>query len=138
MTMKARITQKNGEVFLEVTPGEPKVCSTRALQRFLTSFTEYIHQDGTVCWDTNPYGEVLAYVSESNELIVCDPQLFKFLFPTADEYITVVEFAARHGKQRRIITRFCQEGRIPGAFQKDRCWYIPADASYPKHGSIKK
>ncbi len=138
MTAKSRILQRDGLYYIE-TAGQPsKSCNKDEAKEFLINFSRSCDNNiSATNFNTAPIGELVAYVSSCNEIVFSSPEALKTLLSSTPDYVTVVEYAARYGKQRSIITRFCREGRIPGAYQKGHCWFIPADAPYPKHGHIK-
>ncbi len=137
MNIKARISQKDGIYYIETAGQLPKACSQEDVKQFLLKYSQVSDTPADTFVDTAPVGNIVAYVNDNDEFVFTSPHAFSALFSTNTEYITVVEYAARYGKQRSIITRFCREGRIPGAYQKGHCWFVPADAPYPKHGHIK-
>lgn len=53
------------------------------------------------------------------------------------EYISVVQFAKKHGISERTARKYCAEGRIYGAFLTGKTWNIPANAELPKKGKRK-
>lgn len=53
------------------------------------------------------------------------------------EYISVVQYAERHGISERTARNYCAEGKISGAFLTGKTWSIPADAELPKKGRMK-
>ena len=46
-------------------------------------------------------------------------------------YLTVKEIAAQWNIGTTTVTRYCIEGRIPGAKKEDKRWKIPDDAQKP-------
>jgi hypothetical protein len=51
---------------------------------------------------------------------------------TVHSYISIRDYAKKHGKSVEQIKVFCQKGRIVGAKKiNNRAWVIPADAPYP-------
>ena len=48
------------------------------------------------------------------------------------EYISVNEFAKKHGVSERTVRNYCANGRIEGAFLTGKTWNIPADAAMPE------
>ena len=52
-------------------------------------------------------------------------------------YMTAKEAAARWGISDRRIRMLCSAGKIPGAFQENRSWKIPADAQKPADGRYR-
>ena len=53
------------------------------------------------------------------------------------EYISVGQFAARHGISERTARNYCATGKIAGAFLTGKTWNIPADAVLPLRGGTK-
>ena len=53
------------------------------------------------------------------------------------EYISVVQFAEKHGISERTARKYCAEGRIYGAFLTGKTWNIPANPELPKKGKRK-
>ena len=54
------------------------------------------------------------------------------------EYISVVQFAEKHGISERTVRNYCSEGKIPGTFITGKTWNIPADAVMPKRRNVKE
>ncbi len=54
------------------------------------------------------------------------------------EYISVVQYAEKHGISERTARNYCAEGKISGAFLTGKTWSIPADAELPKKGRMKQ
>lgn len=50
-------------------------------------------------------------------------------------YISVTEFAERHGVSERTVRNYCSVGKIDGAFLTGKTWNIPADAALPQRKS---
>lgn len=48
------------------------------------------------------------------------------------EYISVSQFAQKHGISERTARNYCASGKIPGAFLTGKTWNIPADAPLPQ------
>ena len=47
------------------------------------------------------------------------------------KYITTLEASENWKILERITRKYCIQGRIPGAIQKDKTWLIPEDAQKP-------
>jgi hypothetical protein len=47
------------------------------------------------------------------------------------DYKTVTETAAEWGISRRMVIRYCEHGRIPGAMKGGNLWLLPRDAEKP-------
>ena len=50
------------------------------------------------------------------------------------EFISVIQFAEKHGVSERTVRNYCAQGKIEGAFLTGKTWNIPADATLPKRG----
>lgn len=50
------------------------------------------------------------------------------------EYISVLEYAKKHGISERTARNYCAQGKIDGAFLTGKTWSIPADAPLPERG----
>lgn len=44
------------------------------------------------------------------------------------EYISVNQFAEKHGVSERTVRNYCAVGKIEGAFLTGKTWNIPTDA----------
>lgn len=53
------------------------------------------------------------------------------------DYISVIQFAAKHGVSERTIRSYCASGKIQGAFLTGKTWNIPIDATLPQKGKKK-
>ena len=53
------------------------------------------------------------------------------------KYISVKQFAEKHGISERTARNYCASGKIEGAFLTGKTWNIPADASLPGRKSSK-
>jgi len=51
------------------------------------------------------------------------------------KYISVSEFAARHGISERTARNYCSVGKIDGAYLVGKTWNIPAEAGLPARKS---
>ena len=47
------------------------------------------------------------------------------------DYISVTEFARKHGISERTARNYCASGKIDGAFLTGKTWNIPQDAVLP-------
>jgi predicted site-specific integrase-resolvase len=54
------------------------------------------------------------------------------------DYLTVKEMGEKWGISSRMVTFYCEEGRIKGALKKGNLWLVPKDASKPADGRRKK
>lgn len=48
------------------------------------------------------------------------------------DFISVIEFANKHGISERTARNYCSLGKIEGAFLTGKTWNIPADAALPQ------
>ncbi len=53
------------------------------------------------------------------------------------EYISVSQFAEKHGVSERTVRNYCAVGKIEGAFLTGKTWNIPADAVLPQKKKMK-
>ena len=54
------------------------------------------------------------------------------------EYISVAEFARKHGVSERTARNYCAVGKIEGAVLVGKTWSVPADAELPLHRNRKQ
>ena len=52
-------------------------------------------------------------------------------------YLTVKETGEKWGVSGRMVTYYCEAGRIKGSLKKGNLWLVPADAEKPKDGRYK-
>ena len=73
-----------------------------------------------------------------DELVLLDFSPFGILFENSkSDYISLRDYAKKHGKSIEQIKVFCQKGRIVGAKKiNNRAWVIPADAPYPEDNRL--
>lgn len=53
------------------------------------------------------------------------------------KYVSVTEFAAKHGISERTVRNYCATGKIDGVILVGKTWNIPADSEVPKKGNKK-
>lgn len=53
------------------------------------------------------------------------------------KYVSVTEFAAKHGISERTVRNYCATGKIDGVILVGKTWNIPADSEVPKRGKQK-
>lgn len=139
--MKARVVKQKSEVLLLCNDGTICFASPRVLANLLRNFKSPNNFNGdygrwdTECLDMSLFsGETIAYITDSLELVITSSAPF---FPLVEdklqvnEYLSVPEYAKKHGKTTVIIKKYCREGKIIGASKKGGCWIIPEDAPYP-------
>lgn len=136
--VKARLTEFEGEYYLELPNVEPRKMELDEVKEFILSFQDPAYFiPGSSRIVARAKGSILAKVLDTGSLLISSPELLLNLFSNTSKYISVSEYAALHNKGQRIVTRFCNEGRIPGAIQRNYRWLIPADAPYPDRISNK-
>lgn len=47
------------------------------------------------------------------------------------DFLTVKEMAEKWNITSRMVTVYCQTGRIPGAIKKGNLWLVPIDSEKP-------
>lgn len=54
------------------------------------------------------------------------------------KYISVIQFAEKHGIAERTVRNYCAEGKIDGAFLTGKTWNIPEDAALPQRRNSRR
>ena len=54
------------------------------------------------------------------------------------QYLSVSEIAKKWSISKRSVRNYCANGRIEGAYQASKTWYIPENASKPERSNKKK
>lgn len=54
------------------------------------------------------------------------------------QYLSVSEIAKKWSISKRSVRNYCANGRINGAYQASKTWYIPENASKPERSNKKK
>ena len=54
------------------------------------------------------------------------------------EYLSVIQYAEKHGISERTVRNYCASGKMEGAFLTGKTWNIPADAPLPKKNKQKR
>lgn len=54
------------------------------------------------------------------------------------QYLSVSETAKKWSISKRSVRNYCANGRIEGAYQASKTWYIPENASKPERSNKKK
>ena len=137
--MRGRLLLNQGMMQLLLCTGKIITVSDAEARNFLLNFDDSAYYSGSSTWDYENLsmesyrGTTIAFVDENGHLQIEDAEQFrKLLMRKEINYLTVPEFAARHGKQPAIIRRFCSQGRLTGAFQKGSTWLIPEECPYPE------
>ena len=142
--MKARLLNVSGEVQLLLCTGKVVILSDESAKDFLLNFDDPSYYSGSGKWDygvsMEEYeGDEIAFVDDDGLLCIRDVKAYRtFVTPKAIKYLTVPEYAAKHGKQPGIVRRFCIQNRLDGAIQKGTKWLIPEDCPYPADERVKK
>ena len=53
------------------------------------------------------------------------------------DYISIAEFAGKHGVSERTVRNWCASGKMEGAFLTGKTWNVPEDASLPGRKNVK-
>ena len=135
--MKLRLIEYRKERLLLCPNGSIMKVNDEVLSQLLCGFKKaksFKGNDGY--WNTlspsmeDAYGDTLAFVDDSNKLVIISDQLFA---PEKKvKYISATEYAELHGKSRPSVKNMCAAGRIPGAYKTSSGWLIPEDAPYPE------
>ena len=54
------------------------------------------------------------------------------------EYLSVIQYAEKHGISERTVRNYCASGKMEGACLTGKTWNIPADAPLPKKNKQKR
>ena len=137
--MKVKLVKRGGKLIIYCANGSILKPNDSDLINLLTSFKKpHIFKGEDGIWNTltsdinNTPGEMLAYIDDTNKLIVIDDSVFKRIIRKDTQYISASEYADLKGKSRPSIKNMCAAGRIPGAYKTSSGWLIPADAPYPE------
>ena len=139
--MKIRLVTLKKDTLLYCKNGSILKVTEENLKRLFENFkntNSFKGNDGF--WNSNiadiehAPGITIAYVDDTNKLVVLDSNIFKGLFKEEIQYLSATEYANKVGKSRPSIKNMCAAGRIPGAYKTSSGWLIPENAPYPKDG----
>lgn len=134
--MKYKLFKRNTEYVLMNSSGKFCLLTPEQVHDMILNFKtfelERIGEESLARTDAVETGDILASVGYDQTLTLYDSAFLGEIFFDESAYEGIQEFAVRHGKKRSIISRLCNNGRIPGAIQKGTKWYIPKNAEYPK------
>lgn len=143
--MKARLIYREEAYQLLVNNGNIFTFSRDDAQRFLLRYDDEKYYAGPGEWDHEQLtmesyrGETIARIEDDGILSIINASLFrKLMSQDVLNYISVAEYAAKHGKQPVIVRRLCQTGRLQGAVLKGKAWLIPEDSPYPPDARVGK
>lgn len=135
--MKLRVIEDRKRRFILCPNGSIMKADKDALIKLLTGFKklksfkgEEGYWNGEIVDMEHVYGVTLAYVDETNKLVILSDKLFEV--EKSVTYITATEYAELHGKSRATVKKLCAEGRIEGVIKKSTGWLIPEGAPYPE------
>lgn len=135
--MKLRVIEDRKRRLILCPNGSIMKVDKDALSKLLTGFKklksfkgEEGYWNGEIADMEHVYGVTLAYVDETNKLVILSDKLFEA--EKSVTYITATEYAELHGKGRATVKKLCAEGRIEGVIKKSTGWLIPDDAAYPE------
>ena len=135
--MKLRVIAQRKEILLLCPNGSILRADKAILGRLLEDFKKPTSFKGEYgYWNVenasmeSVYGETLAFVDDTNKLVIVSDKLYSCEKPKV--YISATEYAELHGKSRPSVKNMCADGRIPGAYKTSSGWLIPKDAPYPE------
>ena len=142
--MKLRLLRVKNNLYIYCTNGSILKAEAEDLARLLKGFSRPQQFKGSSgYWNVEmasmeeAAGVTLAYVDDTNKLVVLSEEAFSGIVSTQEKYVSVSEYAALHGKCRATIKNLCVAGRLPGAYKTSSGWSIPKDAPYPTDGRFK-
>lgn len=129
--MKARLVRLEGNYILISGDGIDRILTESEVKSFTFDYQKQT-SDLPCNVDIEEYeGQTILYVNGENNLVIVDKDFLCQFFSDSIPYLSVSEYAAKHGKKTGIVSRLCSEKRIAGARKKGRDWQIPAFAPYP-------
>ena len=140
--MKYKLLKYDNEYHLLFATGEMKMLTIEQVQAFILNFDSFEFDGSTNSFSTPLFdkntGEHLATLSDDLKLTLHSAAFLRELFFDESAYLSIQQFAEKHGRKRAIVSRLCNDGRILGAVRKGPRWYIPKDASYPVDGRVNR
>ena len=128
--IRARLVRFEGKYFL-LRDGITQELSLEQTREFVKNFdSDLPFLENANCDIDVSTGETVAVVDVFGNLTLPNTVLLNDIFADFVNYLTLIEYAEKHGKQRNILGRHCRDGRIPGAVRRGKEWYIPEDAPY--------
>lgn len=144
--MKSRLVKRNDKYQLLIFNGKIKTLSFDEAVNYIKTYDDPHHYIEEGKWDYPVSmeefdGKTLAVVTKKGILEIHNASFFRdILKPEKIRYLSVVEYAEKHGKKGGIIRRLCKENRLKGAFVSGGSWMIPENCPYPadvRYGSRK-
>jgi len=142
--MITKLVFLNDQYYLLIPEQEPRTVSMSDIYIYLKSYSKKQPiMVGKACSDISQdalsnESKTMFVIDKSNN-ITASPEFMRRLFRhIPSEYITVSEYAELKGKNRSLVNRLCNEGRIPGVVRKGLQWLIPRDAPYPEDARFGK
>jgi len=141
--MKARLVKRNDMLQLLQRNGKVKTVVLSEVRDFIKNCKNRNLLEGPDIWLTMPVsmdqyeGETLLYVTDKEEVIFESIEfLAELLNSEKSKYITIAEYAEKHGRSFGAVSKMCRNKRIPGLIKKGRNWLIPEDAPYPSDARV--
>ena len=136
--IKARLVRFEGRYFL-LRDGVTQELGLDQTREFVKNFNADLSSFGDETCDIDvSSGETVAVVDVFGNLTLSNPIVLNDIFADFVNYLTLAEYAEKHGKQRNILGRHCRDGRIPGAVRRGKEWYIPEDAPYIANARVSR
>lgn len=134
--MKYKLFKQNNDYYLTLTTGEAQLLTVEQVRALVLSFGSFAVEETafvsfSIQFDESS-SEHIASINDDNTLTLYSSAFLSDIFFDESAYVSVQEYAEIHGKKRAIVSRLCNDGRIPGAVRKGTKWYIPKNATYPK------
>ncbi len=137
--MKLRLVHTYKQTRIYCPNGTIINATTEDVIKFLTSFKKVNRFKGNDGYWNNEVSDIedapgitLAFVDDTNKLIIINESVFDGILKENTRYISASEYAELHGKSKAIVKRICADGRIEGAYKTSSGWLIPNNAPYPK------
>ena len=139
--MKLRLVRQYKTLHIYCSNGTILNPSEKDLIKLISSFKKpNAFKGSNGYWNGNIFdmkdapGETLAYIDDTNKLVILDEKIFSTIIKSDIKYISATEYANKVGKSRPSIKNMCAAGRIQGAYKTSSGWLIPENAPYPEDG----
>jgi len=137
--MIAKIINRDGQFSLiSKTKGIENI-SIEDVKKFLLDPKSFNIYDGDNTWDYDIsleeyfMTETIVAINDSYNLEIIDLDLLQevFIKHPAVNYLTVKEYAAKHGLADRTVRQYCQKGKFKNYIEKDNGYLIWEDEPLP-------
>lgn len=144
--MKGRLIRKDKQLLYLDNTGKIRKVDNDLLYNLLFGFKNLrLGEEFIGYWNTElpemtiVEGETLCYITDSNQLVIIEPNAFQQLFMTTeikvDEFYSVKEYALKHNKSEARIKKMCANGLLR-CKKINNVWFIE-EQPYPIDKRVK-